>query len=310
MRITEVEERIRWELREIVTSDYILLDLPFFPNVGDIMIWKSTLDLLQELPYKCLYSAAIQNYLKPVITQDILIIFMGGGNFGDLWIRHQLFREKVLADFPNNQIIQLPQSVCFNDNDFLKKDIDIFASHKGRVTLYARERQSFDFLKCNYQNADVRLMPDIAFAFKVGRIRRLESSGSLFVRRNDSEKIAYKNIPKDVDEEDWPTLQKRPLLIKIANAILKIPICFHSKKMEVLAYGLYGSFYSFVIKDYILKKGIAFLLPYATIYSSRFHAGLLAVLLGKKVFFFDNSYGKIKGLYNEWMKDIDNVTLI
>ena len=33
-------------LQELITDDYIFLDLPYYPNVGDVLIWEATLQLL------------------------------------------------------------------------------------------------------------------------------------------------------------------------------------------------------------------------------------------------------------------------
>ena len=108
-----------------------MLDLPYYANVGDVLIWQSTLNLLKKIPYKCLYSSSIETYTKPQINENVVVVFLGGGNFGDLWIRHQSFRQKVLKDFPHNKIIQLPQSALFKSDSFLKEDVEIFEKHSA-----------------------------------------------------------------------------------------------------------------------------------------------------------------------------------
>ena len=49
---------------------------------------------------------------------------------------------------------------------------------------------------------------------------------------------------------------------------------------------------------------------YKTIYTTRLHAAILGVLLGKKVVFMDNSYGKNRGFYETWLKDCDAVKMM
>ena len=41
------------------------------------------------------------------------MIGLGGGNFGDLYPRYQSLRTRVVADFPSNRIVVLPQSIHF-----------------------------------------------------------------------------------------------------------------------------------------------------------------------------------------------------
>ena len=49
---------------------------------------------------------------------------------------------------------------------------------------------------------------------------------------------------------------------------------------------------------------------YKTIYTTRLHAAILGVLLGKKVVFMDNSYGKNRGFYETWLKDCNSVKMM
>ena len=49
---------------------------------------------------------------------------------------------------------------------------------------------------------------------------------------------------------------------------------------------------------------------YKTIYTTRLHAAILGALLGKKVVFMDNSYGKNRGFYETWLKDCDAVKMM
>ena len=48
------------------------------------------------------------------------ILLSGGGNFGDLYESHQEIREDVIANFPANRIIQLPQSISFHAGEALQ----------------------------------------------------------------------------------------------------------------------------------------------------------------------------------------------
>mgnify|MGYP002626293742 CR=1 FL=1 len=113
------------QLSEIVTDDYILVDVPHYnSNVGDALLWKTTSDILSHIGHHCLYECSIRTYVKPNIKKNTLILIHPGGNFGDIWIEHQKFRHLLLKDFPDNPIVQLPQSVWFNDPEFLKTDIE------------------------------------------------------------------------------------------------------------------------------------------------------------------------------------------
>lgn len=55
------EEKI-WELRQIIeeqltpliNNDYVLYDLPYYSNIGDLLIWEGELSFLKGLPFKML----------------------------------------------------------------------------------------------------------------------------------------------------------------------------------------------------------------------------------------------------------------
>ena len=44
--------------------------------------------------------------------------------------------------------------------------------------------------------------------------------------------------------------------------------------------------------------------------TDRLHVGLVATLLGKKVFLFDNSYGKVSGIFEQSLKFFENVKIL
>ena len=46
----ELGNIIKSSLIPLIPGDYILLDLPYYSNIGDILIWKGTEDFLKELP--------------------------------------------------------------------------------------------------------------------------------------------------------------------------------------------------------------------------------------------------------------------
>ena len=161
-----------YALQDIVTNDYVFLDLPNYANVGDVLIWEASLQLLKKMRHRCLYSCSIETYKKPRIKKDTILLFSGGGNFGDLWERHQEFRHQVMEDFPENPIVQLPQSVWFEKEDNLKKDILCYKKHIGDVTICVRDKQSFDIIQTNYANVKPLLLPDMVLALDIDKVLR------------------------------------------------------------------------------------------------------------------------------------------
>ncbi|MFM8220662.1 MAG: polysaccharide pyruvyl transferase family protein, partial [Planctomycetaceae bacterium] len=85
-------------------------------NAGDAAIWWATKRLLGELGVGVDYACDPWNYdpraLRAALP-DGPILLLGGGNFGDVYPREQSLRIRILADFPERRIIQLPQSILF-----------------------------------------------------------------------------------------------------------------------------------------------------------------------------------------------------
>lgn len=312
-------ELVLHHLRNLVTFDYVLLDLPYYTNVGDILLWQSAEDLLKELPYKCLYASSLATYQKPKISKDVVIVFTAGGNFGDLWERHQIFRHRILAEFPENPIVQLPQSVWFNSEEKLKLDIRIYSEHKGHVTICTRDQNSFDTIKNNYSNVEAILLPDLALTFNVEKYCKRRNininergNGILLVKREDKELNEDSTLNAILKKcnctSDWPPMTST---IKEEKWLNRLTYRMERMRMPQSVIRKFTDFYyRHILKDAYLCSGIMFLLQYDTVYSTRLHAAVLTMLLGKNTYMYDNVYGKCRGVYDLWMKDSSNLTMV
>ncbi len=298
----------------LITNDYIFLDLPYYPNVGDVLIWEASLQLLKRIKHHCLYYCSVETYRKPHIKKDTILLFSGGGNFGDLWEKHQPFRHRVMEDFPDNPIVQLPQSVWFENENNLKKDVHCYENHKGSVTICVRDKQSFDIIQNNYNNIKTLLVPDLVLTLDIdkvlkrNRIKRIQGGGTLYFKRDDKEFVENSiNINYDA-EGDWPCRSQEIKSVNIYNRLMHQLIKLHVP--EYIRLKITNLYYRYIIKDAFLRNGISFLMPYREIYATRLHAAILAWLIGKKVYMIDNTYHKCSGVYELWMKDFENISLI
>lgn len=309
--ISNLREKIEKELLPLITGDYVLLDLPYYTNIGDVLIWQGTEELLKYVRHKCLYKTSYDNYKTQHLKDDSVILMQGGGNFGDLWRVHQEFRLKIIEEFPSNRIVVLPQSVYYEENKVFENDMSILRKHP-KLTVCVRDMASFNMLENKLP--DVRLVPDMAFMLNVNIKKTKNTVGrDLFLRRYDKEQKNIEKIrkclPLSYDEYDWPTMQEnfpiydykdRPNR-QIDRICRRLIPDFRRKWTDFYE----GRF----IRPFCVKKGIEFLSHYEHIYTTRLHGGILASLLGKQVTFFDNSYGKISSLYETWMTGFQNVSL-
>ena len=144
----------------------VLLDFPNHGNVGDSAIWRGEVTWLRQTVGASRFVCEIANYcneqLRAVLKDAGTILLHGGGNLGDLWPTHQVFRERILDEFPDRRVIQLPQSIQFQSDGILSSARQAFGRHK-RFTLLVREQRSFEIARRDFQ-CDVRVCPDMAFA--------------------------------------------------------------------------------------------------------------------------------------------------
>ena len=147
--------------------------LPTHGNIGDQAIAVATLKMLEEQfsDYKIITLNDDETYssiyrIKKIISPSDLIFIHGGGNMGDLYLTAERQRLCIVKSFPNNKIISMTQTAFFSNSNQGRRQLmrskKIYNSHKDLI-LFAREKKTFNFMKSNFRNANVKLIPDIVF---------------------------------------------------------------------------------------------------------------------------------------------------
>ena len=147
-KVKALSKKISEALTPLINRDYWLLEVPYYSNIGDTLIWQGERDFLGTLPHKCLGMHSLESFAFPEIDKNDLILFQGGGNFGDLWTRHHDFKMKVVEMYPDNEFIFLPQTVYFEREENMRKCAAFLADKK--VTICARDEVSYHLLKANF----------------------------------------------------------------------------------------------------------------------------------------------------------------
>ncbi|KGQ41211.1 polysaccharide pyruvyl transferase [Gallibacterium anatis] len=320
-QLSRLSEIIYDRLDPLIDGDYVLLDIPDHQNIGDQAIWAGELAYLSRLPHKLKYSAPYYNVDMKKIDKDDIILFHGGGNFGDVWDVCQKLRENVISHCRENKIIVFPQTVYFQSQQNLEKSAEIFNAH-GNVTICARDQVSYGILNKYFTKCQILLLPDMAFCLNLDNFIQEEKSGkTLFVKRTDKElniEVDYHEVTEveNVTVSDWPSFEKefkqlikynpnfsafgfREFLFKVANRMpIFMPLyCQPIEKIENR-------------REFYMELGINFLNHYDTIYTTRLHCFILGILLGKIVYIYDNSYGKNASFYQTWLQDFEQCYLL
>lgn len=313
-KILSLKNLIASNLTPLIDSDYVLLDTPNHCNIGDNLIWQGELDYLAEyVPEKTLkYSANVINVDMQKISKGDVILFHGGGNFGDLYPECQELRKVVTDHYKENRIIILPQTVYYKDKNKLIGDSRVFNSHND-IHICVRDAESFRILQEHIDPQKLILLPDMAFCMKLRRIKHSTTGKTLYLNRVDCEANNCEiQIAEKFETKDWPTYSNSRIHNILSNVLFGL-----ERKASTL---LQHSFLSFMVdSEYGLKyrknrqryvsKGIKFINEYDTIYTTRLHGLILATLLKKRIIIVDNNYGKCTSYYNTWLKGFENITI-
>lgn len=302
---TELKNIIYNRLSPLIDNHYVLYEVPFYNNVGDLLIWEGENQFLKNTKYKMVDCCSIYTYKENKhLSSNIIILLQGGGNFGDIWRVHQEFRLKIIQEHPNNKIIIFPQTVYYQNYKTMLRDAEIMKQHKN-LTICARDIVSYNLLKKYFSN-NILLVPDMAFCIPpkqlLSCISHNQTNKTLYLKRKDKEfknGIKHNFENQSIDIYDWPCMTHNDFV----QILFKIFLRLKSYKLSLW-------YAQHIYKGYLIKNSIQFVSQYKEIYTTRLHTAILCTLLNKKYHILDNSYGKNKNFYETWLKDLESVELL
>jgi exopolysaccharide biosynthesis predicted pyruvyltransferase EpsI len=259
-----------------------VLNFPGYANVGDSAIWLGQLEFLQKHDVDVVYTCDVFDYRPQVLAKRIrdgAIVLKGGGAFGDRYLEHQEFRERVIADFPDNPIVQFPQSVEFRDPKRAEQAASALAQHEG-LTLLLRDRQSL--FRIRDLGLEGTLCPDAAFG-----LRKLErdvepSASVVWLARTDGERSVD---VVGLTTVDW--IRDDPL----DRVVHHLPL-LRTQRREQLAWRR-------------LQRGKRLLSRGRVVVTDRLHGHILALLLGIPHVLLDTANSKMRHFVDTWTRDCE-----
>lgn len=308
-KILQLRRNIYSQLSPIIGKKCILLDAPYYHNIGDVLIWTGEECFFKDNDIDCLYTASYETCEFPHISLDTTIVFNGGGNLGDIYHEHMEFLLQIIKKYPNNRIIVCPQTVYYESQTIFKKDFSQIAEHND-LYFCARDKHVYELIHEVLEDKTL-LVPDMAFCIDkdiLSLFIKPTVKNKLIIARNDIEKSINNYTNNDGDVSDWPVIEhsfrKTTFLNKLFKRIAdaKIPGITHvSNKI--------WNVYAPTFKEMMIKEGVEFISPYKEIETARLHGCILSILLDKSIILCDNSYGKNRNFYMTWLNDIDTLTL-
>lgn len=265
-----------------------IVDFPDIRNVGDSAIWVGEIAYLRERHQRQpAYVSSIREHVDAELEQTMPLgpVFVhGGGNFGDIWVAHQDFRERMLARWKDRTVVQFPQSIHYGDPARIEATARAIAAH-GKFVLLVRDQESLYFARKHF-DCEVRLCPDMAFC--IGPIAPPPATLALLAMlREDKEKADTGEGAAllDCPVEDWISEPRLPIsLAKALGQLSALPTLDRSK-MRLSRFN--------AAANQRLGRGVRQIGRARAIVTDRLHVHIISLLLGRPHAVLDNSYGKI-----------------
>ncbi|MGO4612688.1 polysaccharide pyruvyl transferase family protein [Nocardia sp. 2TAF39] len=280
------------------------MDFPRHSNVGDSAIWLGERALLHALGVDLVYTCDLRTYSADQLADRVppgdTILVHGGGNLGDLWPHHQRLREQIIGSFAQHRIIQLPQSVHFEDPDNLSRASAVFDAHPD-LTLLLRDRRSLRQARRAFR-ARCILCPDSAMALPELPPPAVAHRRILWLKRTDHES-ANGGDPPPVDgmhATDWTGAQG-------AEPSWNLRLRTTQQTMEQAgsaAYSVTGLLNAYDRHaEQQLLRGCRLLGTARVVITDRLHAHLLCLLMGLPHVILDDKNGKVSSYWQTWSPD-------
>lgn len=275
-----------------------LFATPFSGNLGDHLITRSVrnfmdnnLELCNIIEITIPHFIFDKNNIKKFIKPDDLLLVTGGGFMGSLWPEGELVVRDVVEMFPNNKIVIFPQTIYFSKDDkgrSMKEESKRIYNQHENLFISVREKRSLELLKCEFNLMKNEIyVPDIALFEKVTINREIfDRDGMLMCMRSDKEKIdnsVYLNYLMRYSEENQINYVYTDTVV--------------DKKLDEL------------MRDKFLKEKLNEMKKSRIVVTDRLHGMIMSVISETPCIVFDNSSGKVSGVYN-WISHLPQILMI
>ncbi|KAJ3079694.1 hypothetical protein HK102_003574, partial [Quaeritorhiza haematococci] len=296
--IRKIQRTISTTIKSIIDPErdpVLFLSVPEHWNLGDSFISAGSLELFNDfspgiVPLPCTETDCVNHFdnITRLLTHhgpNSVLLFQGGGNFGDLWRWSQSERNAFVQNFPTTRIVFGPQSVHYENKTVLKEDVEIFGKHTS-LTMLFRDYESMQILRdAGVAEHQMRWCPDMAFMLGPRWPVSDPVVDILFLSRQDKEKITsfgdnishlkafWSSSNLTFEDHDW------------ADAFTLTNVSSEAKSAPIRD----QQSFRVHIANKLLSRG-------RVIVTDRLHAVILATLMGKPHVFVENSYGKIRNM--------------
>lgn len=287
-------------LSHLDAKPILYADIPVHLNVGDLLINLAAESLFTD------HGIEIQDRVSLDNPQRLFrgrqgragaIVLHGGGNFGDLYPRHEAFRQRVLESFPNRLVVLLPQTVHYQDRERLRHDMRRWSGHH-KLVFMVRDEPSLALVR-PFLGERAVLAPDLAHYLLrrpdcLTPVRSSHDTTLLVMARRDIECPGVHGTRPNATLFDWDDLCGPAEFVHFALAARLIRF----DNVVALPFDPIRLWY--LGRNHLIRKAVARFGAASAVMTNRLHGMLLALMMGVPVQVRDNSYGKLRSYITSW----------
>ncbi|ACA84372.1 polysaccharide pyruvyl transferase family protein [Shewanella woodyi] len=292
-------QELKRVLFELSAQEFVFIPNP--GNAGDSLINAASFQFLDDmkLNYKVISPREIKQTLKKGRSivdkfnlKDKVIVLGGGGGFTE----HYPYSNALVSalDKQVKQLILLPCTI--------EGYQETLSGLSDRVTVFCREKVSFEYLNRVCNGPTIYLSHDMVFAADFTRIMAVTSSLSSI--RNRIKAAKSRAQVADYIKRNG-IVKLNALRLDEERSDIEVP----TENMDMSALFSLGT-KTKATNFYAAQEFLSHLDKFEQVVTNRLHVCIASTLLGKQVTFLDNSYFKNRAVFDRSMGKFNNVKLV
>jgi pyruvyl transferase EpsO len=283
------------------------VDVPMYANVGDLLIMLGTERFFEAHAIPVCRRSAYFNFRVERVAPDEVIMFQGGGNFGDLYEHPQSVRDANIPRLHAHRVIILPQSLHFQSTETLRRTAALYRQHPD-LHICVRDPVSFETAQAFTDH--VHLLPDMAhqlwpIASQSAPVAQASTSApkrTLQFMRTDSEIAELRGTdapqePACLTRCDWPHfVGRRDIGYRQLCRALRL---LHALRLDTdLSQRTLQAWRRHV--EALVAQAATLFSAHEQVVTDRLHGHIFACLLDIPNQVLDNAYGKNSRYVSTW----------